>query len=126
MRIHLGTDLGGDPDDACALAMLLGWPGVELVGITTTIDPGGRRAGCVAHCLKLAGRDDIPVAAGAGVSLTTLRRADPTQHRRRALLAEHPRCPAVAAGRRAGPARPQHPAGRDHRRYRPVHQPRSA
>src|SRR6266545_2343755 len=37
---------------------------------------GGRRAGCVAHCLKLADRDDIPVAAGAGVSLTTLRRAD--------------------------------------------------
>ena len=33
MRIHLDTDLGGDPDDACALAMLLGWPGVELVGI---------------------------------------------------------------------------------------------
>jgi purine nucleosidase len=58
--------------------MLLGWPGVELVGITTTIDPGGRRAGCGAHCLKLAGRDDIPVAAGAGVSLTTLRRADPS------------------------------------------------
>src|SRR6266496_3167863 len=49
MRIHLDTDLGGDPDDTCALAMLLGWPGVELVGITTTIDPGGRRAGCVGH-----------------------------------------------------------------------------
>lgn len=77
MRIHLDTDLGGDPDDACALAMLLGWPGVELVGITTTIDPGGSRAGCVAHCLQLAGRDDVPVAAGAEVSLTTLRRADP-------------------------------------------------
>ena len=24
MRIHLDTDLGGDADDACALAMLLG------------------------------------------------------------------------------------------------------
>ena len=73
VRIHLDTDLGGDTDDACALAMLLGWPGVELVGITTTVDPGGRRAGYVAHCLQLAGRDDIPVAAGAEVSLTTLR-----------------------------------------------------
>jgi inosine-uridine nucleoside N-ribohydrolase len=73
VRIHLDTDLGGDTDDACALAMLLGWPGVELVGITTTIDPGGRRAGLVAHCLQLAGRDDIPVAAGAEVSMTTLR-----------------------------------------------------
>jgi inosine-uridine nucleoside N-ribohydrolase len=73
VRIHLDTDLGSDPDDACALAMLLGWPGVELVGITTAVDPGGRRAGYVAHCLQLAGRDDIPVAAGAEVSLTTLR-----------------------------------------------------
>jgi purine nucleosidase len=73
VRIHLDTDLGSDTDDACALAMLLGWPGVELVGITTTVDPGGRRAGLVAHCLRLAGRDDIPVAAGAEVSLTTLR-----------------------------------------------------
>src|SRR5438132_12680999 len=52
--------------------MLLGRPGVEVVGITTTIDPGGRRAGYVKHCLSLAGRDDIPVAAGAEVSLTTL------------------------------------------------------
>ncbi len=77
MRVHLDTDLGGDPDDACALALLLGWPDVEIVGITTTIDPGGRRAACVAHCLKLAGRDDIPVAAGAEVSMTTLRIAQP-------------------------------------------------
>jgi purine nucleosidase len=77
MRVHLDTDLGGDPDDACALALLLGWPGVEIVGITTTIDPGGRRAGYVRHCLKLVGRDDIPVAAGAEVSLTTGRLAEP-------------------------------------------------
>lgn len=69
MRVHLDTDLGGDPDDACALALLLGWPDVEIVGITTTIDPDGRRAACMAHCLKLAGRDDIPVAAGAEVSV---------------------------------------------------------
>ncbi|HEU5430444.1 MAG TPA: nucleoside hydrolase [Thermomicrobiales bacterium] len=70
-RIHLDTDLGGDPDDACALAMLLGWPGADLVGITTTIDPGGQRAADVAHCLRLAGRDSIPLAAGAEVSSTT-------------------------------------------------------
>lgn len=72
MRIHLDTDLGSDPDDACALAMVLGWPDVEVVGITTSIDPGGRRAGYVTQCLRLAGREDIPVAAGAEVSLTTL------------------------------------------------------
>lgn len=77
MRIHLDTDLGGDTDDTCALAMLLGRPDVELVGITTTIDPGGRRAGYVRHCLDLADRSDIPVVAGAEVSLSTLRTADP-------------------------------------------------
>ena len=73
LRVHLDTDLGSDTDDACALAMLLGAPGLELAGITTTMDPGGRRAGYVAHCLELAGRSDIPVAAGAEVSMTTLR-----------------------------------------------------
>lgn len=71
LRLHLDTDFAGDTDDACALAMVLGWPGVELVGITTTADPGGQRAGYVAYCLGLAGRHDIPVAAGADVSMTT-------------------------------------------------------
>jgi hypothetical protein len=71
VKLHLDTDLGSDTDDACALAMLLGWPEVELTGITTVIDPGGRRAGYVARCLELAGREGIPVAAGAAVSMTT-------------------------------------------------------
>ena len=67
--IHLDTDLGSDTDDLCALAMLLGWPDVEVTGITTTSDPGGIRAGFVAYALGLAGRRDIPVAAGAEGSL---------------------------------------------------------
>ena len=78
MKVHLDTDLGGDPDDACALVMLLGWPGVEIVGITTSLEVAGRRAGCVSHYLQLAGRTDIPVVAGAGSSLTTGRTFDPT------------------------------------------------
>lgn len=77
MRVHLDTDFGGDTDDACALAMLLGWPGVEVVGITTTADPGGRRADYVTHCLELAGRTNIPVAAGSEASMTTLERVEP-------------------------------------------------
>lgn len=72
MQIHLDTDFGGDPDDACALALLLAWPGVEVVGITTNLDPGGYRAGCVAHYLKLAGRTEIPLVAGAGATLTNV------------------------------------------------------
>jgi inosine-uridine nucleoside N-ribohydrolase len=58
--------------------MLLGWPSVEIVGITTTIDPGGWRAGCAAHCLGLVGRTEIPLVAGAEVSMTTDRLAYPT------------------------------------------------
>ena len=69
--VHLDTDFAGDPDDACALAMLLGWPGVEITGVTTNLDADGGRAACAAHVLGLAGRPDIPVAAGARVSMTT-------------------------------------------------------
>jgi purine nucleosidase len=64
-RVHLDTDLGSDTDDLCALAMLLGWPGAELAGVTTTTDPGGLRAGMTAVALRLAGREDVPLAAGA-------------------------------------------------------------
>lgn len=63
--IHLDTDLGGDADDLCALAMLLGDPEVEISGITTSADVTGLRAEFVRHVLRLAGRHDIPVAAGA-------------------------------------------------------------
>jgi inosine-uridine nucleoside N-ribohydrolase len=68
-RIHLDTDLGSDTDDLCALAMLLGWPGAELVGVTTSTDPGGVRAGFARYALRLAGREDVPVAAGAEGSI---------------------------------------------------------
>ena len=74
VRIHLDTDLGGDTDDACALVMVLGWPDVDLVGVTTNLDQDGGRAGCVAYSLKLAGRTGIEVAAGASASMTTLGR----------------------------------------------------
>ena len=69
MLIHLDTDFAGDTDDAAALAMLLGWPDADVVGITTTADPDGSRAGYVQTMLALAGRDDIPVVAGAGAAL---------------------------------------------------------
>lgn len=71
MRIHLDTDLGSDTDDACALAMLLGRPDAEVVGVTTVHDPVGRRAGYAHHLLSMAGRHDIPVAVGTAPSLTT-------------------------------------------------------
>ncbi len=69
IRVHLDTDLGSDTDDLCALAMLRGWPDVEITGVTTVNDPGGVRGGMVHAALGLAGRDDVPVAAGAAGSL---------------------------------------------------------
>ena len=63
--VHLDTDLGSDTDDLCALAMLLGWPEVAVTGVTTCTDPGGLRAGMTAYALELAGRAEVPLAAGA-------------------------------------------------------------
>ncbi|HLY28384.1 MAG TPA: nucleoside hydrolase, partial [Aggregatilineales bacterium] len=68
MKIHLDTDIGGDMDDLCALAMLLKWPDLEVTGLTTASDENGRRAGYIAYVLNLIGRTDIPFAAGADVS----------------------------------------------------------
>jgi purine nucleosidase len=68
IKVHLDTDLGGDIDDLCALAMLLHWPDVDLTGITVVGDNNGKRTGYVRYVLGLAGRQDIPVAAGADVS----------------------------------------------------------
>jgi purine nucleosidase len=67
-KVHLDTDLGGDIDDLCALAMLLRWNNLELTGITTVTEANGRRAGYVRHILDLEGRNEISVAAGADVS----------------------------------------------------------
>lgn len=67
-KIHLDTDLGGDIDDLCALAMLLGWNAVEFTGITTVAEENGRRAGYVHYVLELDGKNNIPIAAGADVS----------------------------------------------------------
>jgi inosine-uridine nucleoside N-ribohydrolase len=64
-KIHLDTDIGGDMDDVCALAMLLKWPDLDITGVTTVAEERGRRAGYTRYVLDLMGRTDIPVAAGA-------------------------------------------------------------
>src|SRR5437764_1857355 len=68
MKIHVDTDIGGDPDDLCAIAMLLKWPDVRIAGITTVAEDNGRRAGYARYVLKIAGREAIPVKAGADVA----------------------------------------------------------
>jgi inosine-uridine nucleoside N-ribohydrolase len=72
-KIHIDTDLGGDMDDLCALAMVLRWPGADLIAVTTNQDNDGRRAGMCRYALDLAGRSDIPVAAGADASMDVFR-----------------------------------------------------
>jgi purine nucleosidase len=98
VRVHLDTDLGTDPDDACALAMLLGWPDVDVVGVTTSVDPGGQRAAYVEHCLGLLGRRDIPVVAGTERSLSHTRGAEPVRGSRYwpEVIAPRPAAPGAA------------------------------
>jgi inosine-uridine nucleoside N-ribohydrolase len=72
-KIHIDTDIGGDIDDLCALAMVLDWPAADLHGVTTVAEHEGKRAGFAHYVLKLAGREDIPVAAGAEASLNCYR-----------------------------------------------------
>ena len=67
-KIHLDTDLGGDMDDLCALAMLLRWEDLQFSGITTVAEAGGKRAGFTRYVLEMEGKRDIPIAAGAEVS----------------------------------------------------------
>lgn len=67
-KVHLDTDFGGDIDDLAALALLLKWPDTQITGVTTVAEERGRRAGYARHVLDLAGRADIPVAAGADVA----------------------------------------------------------
>jgi purine nucleosidase len=73
VAVHLDTDIGGDIDDLCALAFVLGESSVRLVGVTTCSERDGRRAGYVRNTLSLAGRRGIPVCAGANASLARYR-----------------------------------------------------
>lgn len=72
-KVHLDTDIGGDIDDLCALALLLTWPNAEITGITTVLEDHGKRAGYARYALAQAGRSEVPVAAGADVGLGSFR-----------------------------------------------------
>lgn len=73
LKLHLDTDLGGDIDNLCALAMVLELPDVELLAVTTVADDRSRRSGYTRYALSLAGREDVTVASGAEVSLDCYR-----------------------------------------------------
>ncbi len=60
----LDTDIGTDADDALALAFALRHPEIDLRAVTTVSGDAERRAHIAKKLLRLAGRDDIEVAAG--------------------------------------------------------------
>jgi hypothetical protein len=62
-EIHIGTDIGGDIDDLCALALT--WPSAELTAVTTVSDDGGRRARLLQTNARLP-RKGGGLLAGAG------------------------------------------------------------
>jgi len=97
--IILDTDIGGDIDDALALALALQSPELDVLAVTTVADDTATRARLAWKELGLYGRRDIPVAAGAGETLVgpygnrptppqfqalDLQDADPPAARRRA------------------------------------------
>jgi purine nucleosidase len=65
-RLLLDTDIGTDADDAIALALALRHPDIDLRAVTTVSGDTQRRAAIARKLLRLAGRDDVVVAAGIG------------------------------------------------------------
>jgi hypothetical protein len=63
-KIIIDTDIGGDIDDAFAVALALQSPEFEILGITTAWGDTTLRARLLSRFLKETGRTDIPVAIG--------------------------------------------------------------
>ncbi len=62
--ILLDTDIGTDVDDAIALALLLASPELDLKAVTTVSGGVKLRARIAKKMLTMAGRAEVPVAAG--------------------------------------------------------------
>ncbi|OGV76944.1 MAG: hypothetical protein A3K19_22590 [Lentisphaerae bacterium RIFOXYB12_FULL_65_16] len=69
--IILDTDIGDDIDDAYALALVLASPELDLRGVTTVFCNSVARARQARTVLAVAGRPDVPVAAGCGAVMST-------------------------------------------------------
>lgn len=68
-RVIFDTDIGTDVDDALALGVLLGFPAVELLGVTTVYGDVLLRARLARRYGALTGRE-LPVFAGASQTLS--------------------------------------------------------
>ena len=63
-KVIIDTDIGDDVDDAFALALAVGSPELQVLGVTTTFGDTEARAKIADRFLGEAGRADIPVLAG--------------------------------------------------------------
>ena len=70
-KIIIDTDIGGDIDDAFAVALALQSPEFRILGITTASGDTTMRARVVTRLLNETGRGDIPVAAGVPTGVET-------------------------------------------------------
>ncbi|HEV2072896.1 MAG TPA: nucleoside hydrolase [Thermomicrobiales bacterium] len=62
--VILDTDIGTDVDDTLALAVLLGSPEIDLLGVTTVYGDVALRARMARKLLALRGRDNVTVYEG--------------------------------------------------------------
>ena len=69
-RIILDSDIGDDIDDAYALGLVIASPELALQGVTTVFMNTAARARQARTLLAVAGRGDVPVAAGCGAPLS--------------------------------------------------------
>ena len=68
-RVILDTDIGTDVDDLMALALILGSPGIDLLGVTTVYGDTVLRGRMTKRIAEIAGID-LPVHAGEGATLS--------------------------------------------------------
>lgn len=68
-RVILDTDIGTDVDDLMALALILGTPAIELLGVTTVYGDVELRARMTKRVAAIAGAD-LPVHAGERETLS--------------------------------------------------------
>jgi len=68
LKVILDTDIGGDIDDAWALAFAMQSPDIDLIGVTIADGDTPARAKVAGKLLDAGGRDRVPVAVGRKTS----------------------------------------------------------
>lgn len=80
VKVILDTDIGGDIDDALALAYLLSQPRCDLMGITTVMGQPELRAELSSVICRHIGRDEVPIHCGCDRPLLVESRSPTAPH----------------------------------------------